>query len=258
VFYLDPGDAPTFNLSVKLGADDFIYHVFVNDTDNLVLPPGTNYLNTWNLPLQEIVLSKGWRPGLNEIVIATYSPTGGAGIWVQPTGAPLCAGKLSVTKTASQNGPDAVRYAIALANTGAVDVTGVSVSDALPPGLSNGAWSCAGSGCPSPGSGSMALFAPSGITLHPNESQVYTITASVDAGTSGTLTNTAQAFAANMGAFCWDGSAASMPPCKASASLSLVPFSASAVPTLDRRAYGLMGLGVLAMAAVAARRTRVR
>ncbi|MDR2129127.1 MAG: DUF11 domain-containing protein [Burkholderiaceae bacterium] len=365
-------------------------------------------MNSWNLPLQEIVLSEGWQPGLNEIVIATYSGGGGAVAWVQPSGAPLCAEKLSLTKTTTQStavaagqtnipfeivvankgaafpagavlndalpaglasgawtcsssdplaapcpaasgvlpisnltlpalpagsslrfnilanaqsaasalpdienaatltlpapfaaadvclnahnasactaaasvttgayleidkvltgsGPfapgDSVTYDITLSNAGFMALTGVTLDDALPTGLSGGAWTCtvpvgSTAACPASASGNMPLAA-TGINLPVGGSLVYTVTATVGAVTApSTLSNLLATASPGNGA-CWNGFAVT-PACTASISISLIPLAISAVPALDRLGYALMALAVLALAAGAARRRRAQ
>ncbi|MDR2128056.1 MAG: DUF11 domain-containing protein [Burkholderiaceae bacterium] len=215
-------DPSIFNLSINLNVDLDSVHIFVNGEDNTSIS-GANLVTEgrWDSSPAYVILNKGWKSGKNRIIFVARNVTGGAGLLIQPTGAPLCAGKFSVTKTASQSSPDAVRYAITLSNEGSVPVTGVTVNDPLPTGLSGSNWTCAapaGSTASCPVSSGTTL-AQSGITLPAHASLVYTVNATVDAASAAsTRTNTAQADAVN-GAFCWDGTAASVPPCKASSSI---------------------------------------
>ena len=107
--------------------------------------------------------------------------------------APTVTADLSVTKT---NGATSMRaggpatYTIVAANAGPNAVTGATVTDTAPAGLTFGAWTCAataGSVCPASGSGNLAAA----VSLLAGGSATFTINTSVSAAASGTITNTA-------------------------------------------------------------------
>jgi uncharacterized repeat protein (TIGR01451 family) len=87
-------------------------------------------------------------------------------------------------------GQDAITYTVTVLNPGPSDVAGVSLSDALPSGLVDPAWTCiaAGTSCPSSGgSGDLAVTfdLPEGSTI------TYTISGTVASGAT-SLANTAE------------------------------------------------------------------
>jgi uncharacterized repeat protein (TIGR01451 family) len=83
----------------------------------------------------------------------------------------------------------AFTYTLAVTNAGPVDVTGASVTDTFPPGLSGVSWTCAASGGSScPGSGSGAINAT--VNLLAGGQATFTATGTVVPGTA-TLVNTA-------------------------------------------------------------------
>jgi uncharacterized repeat protein (TIGR01451 family) len=208
----------------------------------------------------------------NTQATATMAAAGALACWSgQASSAPPCKASaasatvvatgylMSLSKTVSGTGPffpgDTVKYDITLKNESSGAITGITVQDSLPAGLIHGTWTCAA--CPA--SGSMPLN-HSGITLPANASLVYTVTATVGAVSApGTLANTnATATTTAAGAACWSGSAKTGPTCTASAAVTvlLAPLAASAVPMLGPWGYGLMGLGVWALAAAATARRR--
>jgi uncharacterized repeat protein (TIGR01451 family) len=100
---------------------------------------------------------------------------------------------LAVTKTdglTSVVAGEDVTYAVVAYNGGPSDVTGATVADAFPAGLTGCSWTCIGSGggaCAASGSGGLAqaVDLPVGATL------TYTVACTVAPGATGTLTNTA-------------------------------------------------------------------
>jgi uncharacterized repeat protein (TIGR01451 family) len=100
---------------------------------------------------------------------------------------------LSVTKTdgsAVAIPGGLVTYGIGVANAGPSAVAGALVSDPLPPELSGATWTCSaspGSTCAASGSGGIA----DSVGLASGGLATYTLTASVDAAATGTLSNTA-------------------------------------------------------------------
>jgi hypothetical protein len=99
-FNLDPGvDPDAFNASLRLNADDNIYHVFVNDADNLSLPKG-GFLTrgNYNNDPAFVALDRGWQAGPNRIAVVVDNTTGYAGLMVQP-GAVLCVKRSSPVPT---------------------------------------------------------------------------------------------------------------------------------------------------------------
>lgn len=128
--------------------------------------------------------------------------------------------RVGITKGVSPTGavtPGAVlTYTVTVTNTGTSDASATAVTDTLPAGLLNGAWTCAvGSGvavCPNP-SGTMPI-AETIATFPAGSSLVYTITATVGANPPATIDNTASALPPN--GLCSPGDTA--PPCTATAS----------------------------------------
>ena len=98
---------------------------------------------------------------------------------------------LSITKTGSLTAVagGSLSYTVAVANAGPSSVTGATVTDTFPAGLSNIAWSCVASNgsCPVSGSGSLSTT----VDLDDGGSATFSITADVDAGATGVLTNMA-------------------------------------------------------------------
>ena len=107
---------------------------------------------------------------------------------------------LSVTKTDGQTAAvpgEAVTYTIVVSNTGPSSVTGATVADTLPASLVNATWTCsasAGSSCAASGSGSINDT----VDLLADGSATYTLTATVSAGATGTLVNTATVVSAGV------------------------------------------------------------
>jgi len=86
---------------------------------------------------------------------------------------------------------DTLTYTITVHNTGPDTVSGAAVSDALPAALTGASWTCTGSGgahCPASGTGGIATSA---VDLPANATATFILTATVAAGTSGSLSNTA-------------------------------------------------------------------
>jgi hypothetical protein len=95
-------DLSTFNLSAQLNADDHTYHIFVNGKDNLSLPQDVSLTNgRWNTVPELVTLDRGWKHGLNQIFIAVENigTTTASTLLIQPSGAPLCAKKVSAVPT---------------------------------------------------------------------------------------------------------------------------------------------------------------
>jgi uncharacterized repeat protein (TIGR01451 family) len=83
-----------------------------------------------------------------------------------------------------------VVYTIRAANAGPDPVSGATVTDVVPAGLTLGAWSCtasSGSSCPSSGSGNLSAS----VSLHAGGSATFTVAATMGAGISGSIANTA-------------------------------------------------------------------
>jgi uncharacterized repeat protein (TIGR01451 family) len=100
---------------------------------------------------------------------------------------------LSVTKTNGETALTAggtTTYTIVVTNAGPSPVTGASVTDTAPTGLTFGAWTCAaspGSTCPASGTGDLAAT----IDLQTGGTATFTISGTIGTATTGTLTNTA-------------------------------------------------------------------
>ena len=81
-------------------------------------------------------------------------------------------------------------YTVVVSNYGPNAVTGATVTDAAPPGVTFGAWTCAGSGgavCPATGSGNVNAT----VTLPSGTSVTFRINATIGSTASGSITNTA-------------------------------------------------------------------
>ncbi len=107
-----------------------------------------------------------------------------------------CAADLAVTKTDGKTSAvpgTSTTYTITVSNAGPDDVTGASVSDPLPAGVTGGNWtfvSASGGGTvsgPSSGSGALANT----VNLPVNASVTFSFTVQVSPSATGTLTNTA-------------------------------------------------------------------
>jgi uncharacterized repeat protein (TIGR01451 family) len=99
---------------------------------------------------------------------------------------------LGITKTdgvTTATAGGSVTYTITASNAGPSNATGATVADTFPASLT-ATWTCAGAGggtCTASGSGNIndAVNLPSGATV------IYTVSATISAGASGTLSNTA-------------------------------------------------------------------
>ncbi|MEP6484239.1 MAG: hypothetical protein ABJB01_07300 [Rudaea sp.] len=100
---------------------------------------------------------------------------------------------LSITKTdgvTTATAGNTVTYTITASNAGPSDVTGATIADILPPGITGATWTCAGIGggtCTATGNGNIndTVNLPSGAAV------VYTVTAPIRSNATGTLSNTA-------------------------------------------------------------------
>ncbi|MDR2129508.1 MAG: DUF11 domain-containing protein, partial [Burkholderiaceae bacterium] len=258
-----------FNLPVTLRQDDFLYHIWVNDTDNFQIPPlGYTTMSVTS----QATLNTGWQTGENQIVVATYDDNALSGFLLY-TGTSICTEKLSVTKTTTQStavsaNQTNIPFEIVVANKGAAFPAGAVLNDALPAGLASGTWTCSNNGttatCPAASGvlpiSNLALGAlPAGSSLRfnilANAQSAANLLSIANIENAATLM-LPQSFVAKD--VCLDAHNASANACMASASISVLAAPlASAVPVFDRWAYGLTGLGVLALAAVATRHKRV-
>jgi uncharacterized repeat protein (TIGR01451 family) len=82
-----------------------------------------------------------------------------------------------------------ITYTIVVSNSGPSAATGVAISDAIPSTLLSPAWSCAGTTCNSPTSGSGNIS--TSVTLLPGARVTFTVVATLSLGATGRLTNTA-------------------------------------------------------------------
>src|SRR6185295_1338077 len=100
---------------------------------------------------------------------------------------------LSITKTDSVTTAvpgQTTTYTVVVSNFGPSNVTGATVTDALPAGVTSMSWTCVGAGggvCPAAGSGAISNSAdlPVGATV------TYSITVSIAAGATGSVVNSA-------------------------------------------------------------------
>jgi uncharacterized repeat protein (TIGR01451 family) len=99
---------------------------------------------------------------------------------------------LSIFKTNNQSTVvpgTRITYTIAVTNAGPSAATNVVISDAIPSALLSPAWSCAGTTCNSPTSGSGNISTT--VTLLPGGRVTFTVVATVSLAATGRLTNTA-------------------------------------------------------------------
>ncbi len=99
---------------------------------------------------------------------------------------------LSVTKSdgvLSQVPGTAVSYTVVVSNAGPSDISGATVSDALPPALLGATWTCAAinGSCPASGSGSIATS----VDLAVGGAATFVLTGTVSSAATGSITNTA-------------------------------------------------------------------
>ena len=108
-------------------------------------------------------------------------------------GAPGAVADLAITKTdgvSTLSPGGTTTYTLVITNNGPVAVTGATVTDTAPAGLSFGAWTCTASGgaaCPASGSGNLNALA----TIPVSGSVTFRIAAPVAADASGSVTNVA-------------------------------------------------------------------
>ncbi len=159
--------------------------------------------------------------------------------------------RLQVTKTVAESSVapgGTVSFSITVRNVGTVDVANMTVSDPLPAGIVDFAWSCiaAGGASCANASGSGAIFET--IPLFPvGGSLVYSIVATVADNASGSLLNRVQVEPSSL-ALCMPG--ATPGPCDASATVPVIPAAGPVVPVpVDGRlALLLLGLGLVLLA----------
>jgi uncharacterized repeat protein (TIGR01451 family) len=101
---------------------------------------------------------------------------------------------LAITKTDGQTTytpGGTLTYTITVTNNGPSNVTGATVTDTFPAAIISASWTCVGSvpsaTCTASGSGNINDT----VTIPAGEYVTYTVTAQVDSGASGSLTNTA-------------------------------------------------------------------
>ena len=103
-------------------------------------------------------------------------------------------GDLSITKTTNTSPVvpgSAIQYEIVVANSGPSTATGVDVDDMLPAEVTGATWSCAGAGGAScPNASGMGDIAET-VDLPPGGSLTYTVDGTLDAGVTGSVSNTA-------------------------------------------------------------------
>jgi uncharacterized repeat protein (TIGR01451 family) len=104
-------------------------------------------------------------------------------------------GDLAITKTDGQTNNTAgqpIVYTIVVSNTaGPSAVTGATVADNFPAGVTGASWTCAGAGGGTCTAGPVAGNINDLVNLPVGGSVTYTVNGTIDAGFSGTLTNTA-------------------------------------------------------------------
>lgn len=194
-------------------------------------------------------------------IVNTVSSTPPAGGLCSPGGtAPPCTAtvstaataptpQVSISKTENINTlmpGGTVVYTVTVQNVGSVAVTGATVTDPLPSGISAFTWTCTGSGgavCPNAsGSGAVAetiATFPAGSTL------IYSITATIAASPPGTVTNTASLTPPGL-AIC--SPSGNPPPCQATAVGTVSSVQPAPAPTLNTwmkifLLLSLLGLG---------------
>ncbi len=126
----------------------------------------------------------------NEFVVIYASASEVAGQYCIPT--PPTGADLSISKTDNirlVRPGETVIYTVTAINHGPQEVIGATVTDTLPAALTSATWTCVGAGgatCTASGSGNIndTVNMPIGSSI------VYSITATVDSGASGTIVNT--------------------------------------------------------------------
>src|SRR5256885_1962564 len=108
---------------------------------------------------------------------------------------------LAITKTdgvASVTAGGGTTYTVTVTNNGPSDVTNATVTDTAPANVTFGAWTCSVSNPGSGGSVTTACGAASGsgnlattATMQPGAVIIYTVPATISAGATGTIANTA-------------------------------------------------------------------
>jgi hypothetical protein len=220
-------------------------------------------------------LNKGWQHGNNQIVITVeHNGWPEYRLLVQPSGAPLCAGKLSVIKNTTQDTPvftgqSGVPFEVIVVNnstTATDDFSGTILNDLLPAGLASGTWTCSNNGtaaaCPA-NSGNLLLnetltHLPAG-NLQAGSSLRFSILANVASTLPATpvITNTATLTrpVGTAAGVCLNVNGSDS--CTASASIAFVSTSSAAVPTLGQSALGALA-ALLALLSWPALRSRFK
>lgn len=174
-------DVDNFRLNFNYYVDDRLQQVFVNGVQQFTDMTGPNgngvdtvNYGTLNSP-STLLLNKSWKMGLNTIIVQTFNYARPTGWLVQSPGTALCSSALSVTKSSQKSATDitpvttavaansTVYYGVNVTNNGVTDLTGVTLSDPLPSGITGYSWACSvpspssNSSCPTPSNGAGPL-----------------------------------------------------------------------------------------------------
>jgi uncharacterized repeat protein (TIGR01451 family) len=90
---------------------------------------------------------------------------------------------------------NAISYTVVVTNNGPSDVTGASVTDTMPAGLSGVTWTCTATGAGSCGAASGSGNISTTVDLPAGQKATFTVSATVSASAPGSITNTATASA---------------------------------------------------------------
>lgn len=245
-FNLAP-EVPPSALRIRLNyyLDDAMNGAFVNGVYRTM--PGAGF----GAGLQGAAdISTGWTSGLNTLVFSVSDNGWETGFLARATAdESVCTvSPVRVTKTSDKSHylpGEPVTYTVAVTSLGTTNITGASLADPTPPGLSNAQWSCtpgAGATCPSP----VGPF-PVSFDMPGQTSLTFTLTGTASGRAS--LDNTATITPGTGGVCAADtGCTASVAPTYDAAP----PVAATPVPTLG--AWALLALSALLGGLVSIRR----
>ena len=140
----------------------------------------------------------------NVVNNVTATPATGNPATASDTDTPVLKADLAVTKTAMSTGATGtylpgktLNYTIAVGNNGVSDLTGVSVSDTVPPTVTVSNWNCSASGtgasCGSTSSGTTNSISLSNVTLPAGTAIAITVTGTASISATGDIANTVTA-----------------------------------------------------------------
>lgn len=140
----------------------------------------------------------------NVVNSVTATPATGSPATASDTDTPVLKADLAVTKTATSTGATGtylpgktLNYTITVGNNGVSDLTGVSVSDTVPPTVTVSNWNCSASGtgasCGSTTSGTTNSISLPNVTLPAGTAIAITVTGTASISATGDIANTVTA-----------------------------------------------------------------